>query len=836
MQKILCLLLLATMPQASNEEELLFARRIIECWRDHDELIAKNQIDIFLEKYPSSNFVDHFHAILGDIALQKREYRTAIAAYETIKDSELNRSTRTKRWHALYQLKSYQQLYQEILPLLAFLDDEEALFYFAEAAFREGLALDALPEAKTQQRILFEEALPIYTRLQKNDKFSDHVLMSMGDIFRHIGKYEQAAAIYLKIANEKKSHQTLFHAATMLIQCDEDQACELFSQIAKGAGKKSSDAAYQWIQLLAKKKDWSTLIKERRCFLSTLSEQHLPVYQFYLGMVHYDKKEWIDSIDALEKSLNGGLKPPHDRGALLSLMVAAKEAPSMIASDHGYKLLKERYPKDIEEAALLRALTYRRSGQKQIALNFLTELIAMSEKKTVLEDAFIEKTHLLMENKEWVKSHELAIKFLGEFPDSKKRNEMVRLAVDLSLENIDQELGHEILASDLERAIDTVGVYDEDNSDKMRLLLAKCYLKLEKTSSAHALLDKLVTHNPESSELHYLVALTLLKEKGDPHELIRHAEAVLSLDPNFKESDRVHLYLFNAYLDVSKTNSDQHYTQKAAAHLYKVIDTIPISLENQLWLAHTYAKEARYHSRAMKILEELLPTTEKIERFQAEALILATLYEEMSHYGKALILLENLYDLNPTPEVSFKLGAVLSSLGCYEKAHSLFETIGNNADPKIALPARLENARVCAKLGLNRDEVLKKLRSLWVQKSIEYEPLHLEAALDYADLSPVENLLENLGAIKEHFISLSDISSKDYHEERLANPEKDKIYQAYMRYLDARIGLAQAEEDKKSNINSSAKLRAAQALLITLKEGKYAITTYLIEKASERLK
>lgn len=835
MQKVLCLLLLATTPKASVEEELLFARRIIECWRDQDVDLAKGQIEVFLQKYPKSDYVDHFHAILGDIALQKQEYQKAIAAYETIKDNDLLKHVRTKRWHALYQLKNYAGLYQEISPLLAFLEEDEARFYFAEAAFREGLALDSLPDAAAKQKGLFEEALPVYRKLQNHEHYSDHVLLAMGEIFRRIGKYEEAASLYLKIANEKKSHQTLFHAATMLIQCDEKQACELFAQIAKGGGKKSQDAAYQWIQLLAKRKEWDTIVKERRCFLATLSQKHLPVYYFYLGMVHHDRNEWSDAIEAIQKSLNTGLKPPHDRSALLSLMIAAKEKPDMGAADFGYNLLKERYPADLEEGALLRAMAYRQSDQKRIALNFLTELIAMGEKKNILEDAYLEKTHVLIECKEWRRSHEIALKFLNEFPESKKKLEMIRLAVDLSLESIDQEFGYEILASDLERALSTPGVYDHEKEGKMSLLLAKCYLKLEKPQLANKLLSDLIAQQRDSSELHYLMSISLLKQGGHSKELIAHGEAALASDPEFKEADRLHLYLFNAYLEASKEEQDPFLTEKAAAHLYAVIDQVPISLENQLWLAHTYAKELQYHDRALKILEDLLPTPDKVSRFQDEALILAKLYEEAGSYTKALVLLENLHTCVQKPEITYKLGSVLAHLGCYEKAHDLFNEIENHPDSKVALNARLENARIGLKIGQEREEVLKKLRTLWVQKSLDHEPLHLEAAMDYADLSPKENLLEVLHTIKEHFISESDICSKDYHEERLANPEKDRIYQAYMRYLDARIGLAQADFDQKAGLNSDVKRKAAQALLVTLKEGKYAMTPYLIEKASERL-
>lgn len=285
-------------PEAKSEDELLFARRVIEFWRDHEQSLAKQQIESFLIEYPQSEFRDHFQAILGDIALEQSHMYHALALYQKIQNPEVRKQVRPKRWYALYQLKSYSELYQETAPLLTFLESPEECFYFAEAAFRSGLSA----EADEQQR-LFQEALSVYDQIKSDEQFGGHASLAMAEIYRQLDQWDKAAELYLNIADKTKSQQMLFHAAMMLSEYEPDKACELFSQIARAGSKKAAEAASQWLQILANQKNWDVLVRERRTFLSTLSEADLPVYHFYLGMVRYEQSSWDEATTALRKAL-----------------------------------------------------------------------------------------------------------------------------------------------------------------------------------------------------------------------------------------------------------------------------------------------------------------------------------------------------------------------------------------------------------------------------------------------------------------------------------------------------------------------------------------------------
>lgn len=819
----------AALPEAKSDEELLFARRVIEFWKDKENALTQSQIETFLCTYPTSAFRDHFQAILGDIALEERHYPQALIAYAAIRDIEIIKKVRVKRWHALYQLQDYATLYQELLPKLSFIDEEEGLFYFAEAALRHTLAQQEL-DAETRQMRL-REILAIYQKIQSNDHFGGHAQLAMAEIYRHLGEVEQAAQLYLTIAQDQKSPQTLYHAATLLALCDEPKAIELFARLAKGGGTKAADAAYQWLQLLAKHKDWTVLQKERRCFLTTLHEEHLASYHFYLGMLAYEAKQFVDALEPLQKSLTSGLKPPYDKHALLALLATSRECKQTEPADVAYKLIQERYPDELETAALMHALCYRAAERLPQALQLLSELIAAGKTPVILENAYLEKTLILTQLREWDQAHDLTAQFIKQFPLSAHRNQIMRLAVDLSLatENYAQ------LAHDLEQALDTRHVYTIEEQFSNKLLLAKCYFTLDRELSTLVLLRSLLEEGWESAQLHYLLALSYMKQEDALDQALFHGEQAFALDPQLAEGERLHLYLFNAYLNKSQKTANSALAQQAAAHLYAIVDTFPVSLENQLWLAHTYAKQPHTHMQARHIFENILTgERSQLSKFQEETFLLASLYQEEGEHVRALALLEPLHELEPRPKVQLLLATVYKALGRMQEALVLFTAAEMAEDPYIAMTAQGETARFTLASPHSRQEgliALDKLKHIWVNKDLLHEPMHLEAALDYADfkatLTPQESQLKVLLAIKEHFTCESDIYSKDYHEARRTHLDKDRIYQTYMRLLETKIYLAEANESKLSSKEVESKKKAAHALMITLTQSKHAVTPYI---------
>jgi len=816
------------LPEARSDSEALFVRRIIDFWRDKEYPFAKSQIRTYMSDYPKSPFTDHFYAMLGDMAMHEKAYHEALDYYNRISDEGLSAHVQAKRWQALYQLQLYTQLYQEIAPIHLDESDEEGKFYFAEAAFREALTLLRFPEGKEQAQSLCEEALPIYASLSFSEAFGAHAKLAIAEIYRFLNKPEIAAKLYLDIAeNQEDQEEVLFHAAAMLMQCDQEKAASLFETIARGDSERAGDATYQWMQVLANKGDWDTIGHERNLWLAKIPKEQQGISYFYLGMIAFEQGRHYQTIADLQKALEKGIDSPHDRSALEALLTSGKEVGNLDICESSHSLLTERYPDQRAEAGYVRATAYQKGGDTMRALTLFEDLIQQFPSHMVAEKAGVEKVQLLMAEKKWEEAYAGVRAFLKQHSRSQHKGEMLRLAIDLSRIQASEGELYAQLAEDLERAFAARIFQGEERAEK-EMLLAKSYLKLDRIHSALGILHEMKEPDP------LLFTQCYIKEGASHEKVVSFGEKALEKYP---EHDRLHLHLFNAYLELAKNDSDETLTKRAADHLDAVIDVYPVSLENRLWLAHYFAKTQ--NERAIYLLESLLQTETNWKRFDEEGLILARLYQKTGQLKKALPLLDKFIKLGQKtkPEAELISAEVYQELGERKKAEALFAKLEDSPHLPIAHAASLHLARL--RFDRQPEKSLKKLHNLKVRKTLANEPIHLEAALDMAELQasllPQEERLESILAalieVKEEFTSDRDICSKDYHESRQMMPDKELIYQAYMRYLDARIYHLQAKVVSDPQ-KGKEKENAARALFSTLRQGKYAVSKYLVEHAT----
>jgi hypothetical protein len=93
---------------------------------------------------------------------------------------------------------------------------------------------------------------------------------------------------------------------------------------------------------------------------------------------------------------------------------------------------------------------------------------------------------------------------------------------------------------------------------------------------------------------------------------------------------------------------------------------------------------------------------------------------------------------------------------------------------------------------------------------LEFEPLHLEAALDYIDLQSLcemntQKRLTLLQRAKNEFQQTNDVLSKEYHLAKAKRLDKEKLYQSYLLFFDAQILLAQSETESQKQLQAKAK-------------------------------
>lgn len=818
------------LPEPRTEEEGLFVRRIIDFWRDREYLFAQTQIEAYLKKFPDTPFADHFYAMQGDISLHAKNYSDALDYYEKIKGKEMQKYVESKRWLALYHLQSYTQLYEELSPKTCVSEPEgedlpeEHKFYFAESALREGLTLERYPDASHEAKHLYLEALAFYKPLLKNAAFGSHAKLAIAEIYRLLGQPDEASKLYAEIADVSKNEEILLHASSVLVQEDRQKALGILKTLTQEGSQKSAQAAFQWLTLLAEDENWTEIEQERRLLLSRLAPSHLPLAYFYLGMIAYEKKSYHQAVLDLTKS---DLK---ERTALLALVRSAKEIDRLDLCLEAHQLIKKNYPQDLPDSLILVSQALRKNRESEKALANLEELLQTFPNSPLVELARREKIALLTEQHAFKEAHAEALAFLNQFPTTSRKVEMMRLLVDLSLSQIGQEGIYDQLANDLERGLKN-HAFKEPEVPTKQALLAKAYLKLNRSHEALSLLEQMENPDP------HLLLDSYVQEQVSPGKIIALGEKILQSDRNHMVA---HLYLFNAYLEASKEHPGESLSDKAAEHLALIIDTYPVTLENRVWLARTLAQQD--NPQGIVLLESILQTDPNFKRFDEEALLLAKQFQKNGNLSEARTILERVIGLKQPSKLKAELylAQVLQEQGETQQALSIYRKLEGSAELPVAYQASLEHARL--KTQTDPLASLKKFNELKIRKVFANEPIHLEAAIDWAllstNLAPSNEkdrtFLKLLQQIKEEFTTQNDIWSKEYQSSRMRHPEKEKIYQAYMRYVDASIYQVQAklgEDLQETNL----KLQAARALLSTLKQGKYAVSKYLVEKATQGL-
>ncbi len=474
-----------------------------------------------------------------------------------MRGSELRKRVRVKRWHALYQIKLLSKLFEEIAPQSSRFSegDEEARFYYAESCFREALTLQGCEEGIQQASSLYIEALPYFEDLLTSPRFGLHAKMSLAEVYRLLKRHKDAADLYLTLVDDLQKvngvvhEETLYHAALMLTEFDQENAMELFGRLARLGGKKSSAAAGMWFYLLAKKENWETLLEEKNLILAHLSDEKKPLFHFYVGKAFYDEQNHSEALIHLDKSLDLGLSAPHDKVSLLSLMVCAKETENLSSFEKGYHLFEKRYGKESPEMGkltFLRALSYKKAGDVPATVALLDKII--QSKAEEANDAYVEKMRL-------------------------------NISEAIKVSNWNN------LTGTIEEALAKEALFDRAEQQKMRILLAKGYLAQTRNQTAASLLQDYLKRYGDHAETHALLCRCYMQIGTDPEKVVFHGEKALQLNPNLQE---LHLPLFNNYIALAKETPLSSFDAKAADHLNAALDLSSISLDNRLWLANYY--------------------------------------------------------------------------------------------------------------------------------------------------------------------------------------------------------------------------------------------------------
>ncbi|MGD0664214.1 MAG: tetratricopeptide repeat protein [Rhabdochlamydiaceae bacterium] len=874
-----CCILCASQPVTVVQEKLspqeaFFLRRVTEFWKDRDYVLVKKQIDEFLSSHEASNIHNNLYALLGDIYYQESNYQGALATYNKISDPALIERSACRKAQCLYLAGNYDEVVQILASMFEHSEkidhQDEMQFIFADSLFRKMRATVGIDAQKS----LALQAKPLLLALY-NTTYQDKVLLPLAEIHRELKEPKEGAPLYLMLAEKMpiQKEELLLQAAALQMEFDPLQALPTFEQVVDLGGSKASEAAYQELLLLFQNDLFSNLISR-----SPRIEMHLDVdkktlFEFCLARSHFKLDQIPEAILHYNRFIEKETEStPHKRAAYLTLIHCAQKTDSSSLFDQVLVQFLKDFPSDEEagKALLLHAQVSLQKGDVGQASRDLDQLLRdfpdFPDQETLLYDQAL----LLSKTQQWERSRSAFISYLGKFPSTSRSNQIWTSIVHSSVQELkgatEENLVYkkEQLASDLTQALAMSNLFSSDEEAAYQFLLGQLIFDLNRFSESAAKLDDFCQKYPEHpsvAEAYLLQALSHYQLKSEPELFIPAAEKALSRADDFTHKTALRLHLFNAYLSVKQFD-------KAAENLYQtfIVDGTAVQPENQLWLAGYY-KDKDDHVKAVEIFKKALAVDDDynvnfdpaLTYLEGETLKFAGLLDlsQKEKVLRSLVALQGRHHALPWKHQDttlLELGQTCMNLQRSGEALATFEALIAKEDqvsPLIRNTALLEKARILLSECADRSEdsptlrlVLSTLKDLQIQKQISQEPIHLEAALDYADLrtslSPEvarsESALFFLNRVKEDFNAKDDPISQEYHEARLRYPEKDIIFQNYMKCLEAELLCWEAKLALQNNDNEKAE--HSKQVAITLFEevrNEPQATSYLKHRVEDRL-
>jgi len=861
MNRYLILFFLALAPLIAREapvlsKEALAFERIAALHKEQELAEAKKQIHVFFVKYPQSTLREQLLAILGDICIQEKSYAEAEEAYGQITNESLQHTVLSNELYALFFLKEYEKV--EKLATLALeergFSEEDTLklhYFFAESVFRRA----SLVEDRQQQRLLFEKAKPHYAALS-HSCYGNETLYPLAEIARAESDFPKAASLYLILAEKypEKSEEYLFQAATMQSHFNKGDAIQTFAKAATFKGSLASSSRYNQLLLLY---DTGRLEEVLAYTEKMLPQDKLPWLYFYQAQSHFALGDFGKASCNYVNFLSTQIQPSSTvKAAIYQLARCAKEENNPSSFEIALTKLHIFFPEEpaileweVEHARLL--LEKGENPSENVIQQILYTSGSDEEKRTAL----LHFAQLLSYHKKWERAETAWRTLLSTYPQDKERKEMW-LGLLRSLGET-QQTGP--LKQELALALQEDLLFSHEETREIRLQLAT--LLYESAQYKEALVELEKIENPDLR----LVTFCHFSLSPTSASFIEHAEKALAAEVfTVAQQHMVHLQLFNAYY--FRKESDN-----AAEHLFAAASLGPIKEENRVYLAEYYYTKAKINPQALErsvmLFESLLPE-EFTPSLEEKLLKLSELYTLEGAFSKKCSLLERFTQAAKDAPLEwkyarfalFELAKTYETLGQTEQALSLYDTLiqtSTHLSSYIGNAASLQRSRLlfsslpeeersegCPEM----QEILSSFKDLQLKKQWHFEPLHLEAALEYLEAktclepstSKMQKTLSLLENIKEDFTSSQDLLHQEYHRVR-QKEEKGELFTWYMHYLDARIAYTKALLATQEHQEEEAEIYEKSAmnelsLLLNSKSELPAPLLLRVEKLQEALR
>ncbi|MCH1429166.1 MAG: tetratricopeptide repeat protein [Chlamydiales bacterium] len=904
-----------TSPYKAKDAQALHIQRIVDFWKEGDMHLTKKEVYSFLEKYPSSEYTEKLHVLMGDLLYQEDNFSAAFKHYNQVKDIKLVEQILPNFLYSLYQGGQYRvlaSLIEKYQDKHKWSKDKHELmnFYLAESIVRKNMH-----HLSPSSELELDQAIKLYKPLL-DSKYSLPSLKGITTACQLSQEYEIAAQYQKRIlevdTENKELH--LFSLANLENEFNKEAALKSYDEVIALDGPLKSKALFNKALTLFDLERYPDIISLATAAEDTLEKGQVGYFQYFLGRSYFFSKNFKESEIALNRSIKTSLAPEQLQTAYLTLAECALELNDLELIESTVKGYQQSLPEDKYFARILLVKAMVAKNLKQTsAINLYKQLLKAFPNFDNLDKIHFDLAELYQEKKNYSESRQHLLYLAQHHPNSFYLKDALRALINLNVEENsssqnsvkEQKRLNKRFINDLNLILKHPGTLSFEEEKQAQLQLGKLYFEEKDYKKAISILENFTqkfSQEKESFDAHLLLSFCYEKQKTQLDRYAFHAEKVLSLNPKWPQQDKIHLNLFNSYLklyqeveqrglsDKQEVVEKDKYEKLMAKHLFQALPLGKQHLpkQNLLWLANFYwqplAEYIEENWDTPLAAPQLQNTQKSIKAFEMallennspliqqssdiiEGLKLSKLYGYLSLNSKKNDLLQALVKITQSEKntISKERLLVLTELaqnkedqGLIEEAKQWYQLILNE-DPQALSYFRSFAELHLAKIQLIQldkndykienplfSQILNTLKNLQINRSILLEPIHLEAAISYAEIkASIKNssesqseLLKLLKNLKQDFQSEDDVMSQDYHQARRQLPKQDKIFQAYIMYLDAKINQLEANIASLNKGNSyeiQTKLEVSASIYNNITSGHVALTPYLYRKAQKEL-
>jgi TolA-binding protein len=654
-------------------------------------------------------------------------------------------------------------------------DRLQASYLLAVALYHQCLH----PEKNEETRLALATRVKPYLESIGSSPLTEEIAGAYAHLCCVLKDFKSASQAYLDLANRGSNPEAMrFQAALLQAKFDKSLSLATFAELAQGSGLHAKESIYNQLVLAFEQGSFEEIVREKEKWLEKVPSERLGSARLVMGKSLLSLKRYAEAAQEFSVFLNEVKDAP--KPAVLLLLEAAYHANDLgLLNDSIHRLQAiDPHAPEMSKALLAKAELLMKAGKTSDAAQELNNLLTTFSSSPEKPFALFAQMNIALSKREWASCRVQAAAFLKEFPAHSLNVSTWKILIRASSFMEDKQQ----LTADLEALLATKDLLNLREQSEFQLLLGKTNFEMglyEKT------LEQL--RDIENPDAALLQALCYRDGFQDIEAFCKFAEQALSLGATSLSPGQQRMALFNGYLTLGQLS-------KAAEHLRGAFEAkAEIRKENLLWLADFLYGEFEKKPETAQIAHQFL--SEMVLASPSESLLikLAKLEQHLGKTAEAIGRLEKLEGR----EALFLLGELMMEQGNLERAETLFSQAATGQG-RLSAAAALQNARLQIARGQTAKAAIL-LKDLVLQKNLGSEPLHLEAGLDYIELqtkgeAEAKKRLQLFHKLKTDFTEQNDLLAKDYHLARTQLPEKNRLYEQYMLYVDAEILFSEQKE------------------------------------------